>query len=100
MAKGRIAGLRAGAGFGFIEPDGGGGELFFHMSDLRGVDIHDLKPRARVEFTPTPGRGRGPRAADVSVVGDDAATVVWPSAQGVAMDSNDEGGTYDWEASA
>jgi len=100
MAKGRIAGLRAAAGFGFIEPDDGGEELFFHYTDLRGVDIHDLKPRARVEFTPTPGRGKGPRAADVSVVDGDAATVVWPSAQGAAMASDDEGSTYDWGESA
>ena len=74
MAKGRIAGLRAEAGFGFIDPDDGGEELFFHYTDLRGVDIHDLKPRARVEFTPTPGRGKGPRAADVSVVGPDTGS--------------------------
>ena len=53
-------------GFGFIDT-GRGGDLFFHMSNLQGVQFDDLQEGQRVEYTE--GRGpKGPRAENVRPV--------------------------------
>jgi CspA family cold shock protein len=50
-------------GFGFIDT-GRGADLFFHMSNLQGVQYDDLQEGQRVEYTE--GRGpKGPRAENV-----------------------------------
>jgi cold shock CspA family protein/uncharacterized LabA/DUF88 family protein len=38
------------AGYGFIRPDSGGENLFFHYSDLEDVDLFDLKEGDRVSY--------------------------------------------------
>ena len=37
-------------GFGFLRPDGGGRDVFFHISRLTEGDATDLKPGARVLY--------------------------------------------------
>lgn len=37
-------------GFGFLRPDDGGRDVFFHVSRLREGDANDLKPGARVLY--------------------------------------------------
>ncbi|MCO5188118.1 MAG: cold shock domain-containing protein [Anaerolineae bacterium] len=51
-------------GFGFIKPDGGGSDIFFHKSELRGIS--SVQPGDRVQFTVGEGR-RGPAAKDVQL---------------------------------
>lgn len=53
-------------GFGFIAPDEGGGDIFFHQSALVDVTIEQLRRGERVSYSTEPDtRGRGMRAVDV-----------------------------------
>jgi len=65
MATGTVKRVITDKGFGFIEPDGGGEDLFFHRSALKdGLVFERLEAETRVSFEV--GRGaKGPRAEDV-----------------------------------
>ena len=65
MSSGRIKKVIEDRGYGFIKADDGR-EIFFHMSELQGVDIKDLKGGDPMEFDveKDPG-GRGPKAVHV-----------------------------------
>ena len=62
MAEGTIKKLTD-KGFGFIDI-GGGGDLFFHMSNLEGVRFDDLHEGQSVAFEEGTGP-KGPRAENV-----------------------------------
>lgn len=65
MATGTVKTL-SDRGFGFITPDAGEGDLFFHQSALVGVTIEQLRRGDRLTYTTEPDtRGRGLRAVDV-----------------------------------
>ena len=70
MARGTIKSVVAERGFGFVAQEGGGGDLFFHASSVRGATFEGLRVGRRVEFDaePDPG-GRGARAIDVRPAG-------------------------------
>lgn len=51
-------------GFGFIRPEGGGDDVFFHISTVRGGRA-GVAPKAPVAFTLTYDEQRRPRAAQV-----------------------------------
>ena len=53
-------------GFGFID-DGSGKDMFFHMSNLDGLQFDDLQEGQRVEYTEGQGP-KGPRAENVRVI--------------------------------
>jgi cold shock protein len=62
MPEGKIKKLTD-KGFGFIDT-GDGNDMFFHMSNLEGVQYEDLREGQRVSYNP--GRGpKGPRAENV-----------------------------------
>ena len=62
MAQGTIKRLTD-RGFGFIA-DGGGKELFFHMSAVEGVSFDELREGQAVSYTEGEGP-KGPRAEEV-----------------------------------
>lgn len=62
MADGTIKKLTD-KGFGFIDI-GGGKDLFFHMSNLEGVQFEELHEGQQVSFTEGMGP-KGPRAENV-----------------------------------
>jgi CspA family cold shock protein len=65
MAEGKIKKLTE-KGFGFIDT-GDGNDMFFHMSNVEGVQYEDLREGQRVSYNP--GRGpKGPRAENVRVI--------------------------------
>jgi CspA family cold shock protein len=65
MAEGTIKRLTD-KGFGFIKPDNGP-DLFFHMSNVEGVQFRDLKEGQKVSYNE--GRGpKGPRAENVKPI--------------------------------
>ena len=65
MAEGTIKKLTD-KGFGFIDT-GNGKDMFFHMSNLDGVQYDDLEEGQRVSYEPGQGP-KGPRAENVRVL--------------------------------
>lgn len=51
-------------GFGFITPDDGGKDLFFHQTGLVGVNFDELKPGDKVSYDSEESE-KGPRATNV-----------------------------------
>lgn len=51
-------------GFGFITPDDGGKDLFFHQTGLSGVNFDELKAGDKVSFDSEDSE-KGPRATNV-----------------------------------
>ncbi|XKT74885.1 MAG: cold-shock protein [Patescibacteria group bacterium UBA2103] len=64
MNKGTIARVTD-KGFGFIKPDEGDKDLFFHANELNGVEFNDLKEGEEVTFEIGDGP-KGPNAVNVS----------------------------------
>ena len=63
MAEGTIKRIHSDRGFGFIAPDGGNQDLFFHQSAVEGRAFDQLREGQRVEFEAgtdprNPGRSR------------------------------------------
>jgi CspA family cold shock protein len=68
MAEGTIKTITE-RGFGFIQPDQGREDIFFHQSALVGVTLDQLRKGQRVTYTEEEDtRGKGPRATDVRLV--------------------------------
>ena len=67
MAQGTVKWFNAEKGFGFIEQDGGGPDVFVHYSAIGGNGYRSLDENARVEFEVTQGQ-KGPQAEDVRVL--------------------------------
>ena len=64
MPKGTIKRLIADRGFGFLRT-AEGKDLFFHRSELQGVDYNSLRERQEVEFEMGKGRDGRPQAVKV-----------------------------------
>ena len=54
-------------GFGFIEQDGGGADVFAHYSAIDAQGFRDLQEGQRVEFDITQG-AKGPQAANIRTI--------------------------------
>jgi cold shock CspA family protein len=56
-------------GFGFITPDGGGADVFVHISAIQRSGFEALEPDQRLAFQTLPDRfGKGPKAINLSLV--------------------------------
>jgi cold shock protein len=56
-------------GFGFITPDGGGADVFVHISAVQASGLSSLADSQKVSFDTEPDkRGKGPKAVNLSVV--------------------------------
>ncbi len=64
MATGKVARFFDQKGFGFIQPEDGGKDLFVHINE---VDGGQLQEGDSVEFDATEGQ-KGPQASNVKVV--------------------------------
>ena len=64
MSSGTIARLTD-RGYGFIKPEGGDKDVFFHAKDLQGLRYDDLREGDRVTFEITEGP-KGPSAVNVA----------------------------------
>lgn len=64
MATGTVKWFNADKGFGFIQPDDGGDDLFVHHSEIRMQGYATLDEGQKVEFEVGQGR-KGPCATNV-----------------------------------
>jgi CspA family cold shock protein len=67
MTQGTVKWFNSEKGFGFIEQDGGGADVFVHFSAIVGDGFKSLDEGARVEFEVGQGQ-KGPQAEQVRVV--------------------------------
>jgi CspA family cold shock protein len=69
MATGTVKFFNTTKGFGFITPDGGGKDVFVHISAVERSGLSSLSENQRVSFDTEPDpRGKGPKAVNLSLV--------------------------------
>ncbi|MDI1462662.1 cold-shock protein [Catellatospora sp. KI3] len=64
MPTGTVKWFNGEKGFGFIEQDGGGPDVFVHYSAITGSGYRELQEGQKVDFEVTQGQ-KGPQAANV-----------------------------------
>ena len=64
MAFGTVKWFNSEKGYGFVTPDGGGKDLFVHVSNIVGEGYRSLQDNQKVEFEEREGK-KGPEAANV-----------------------------------
>lgn len=64
MASGTVKWFNDAKGFGFIETDGGGGDVFVHHNDIQADGYRTLAEGEPVTFEVVDGE-KGPRATNV-----------------------------------
>ena len=67
MVTGSVKWFNSEKGFGFIEVDGGGSDVFVHYSAIDSGGYRDLADGQKVEFDVTQGP-KGPQAEKVRVI--------------------------------
>jgi cold shock protein len=67
MATGTVKWFNDTKGYGFIEPEEGGKDLFVHHSNIGGEGFKTLVEGARVQFESRQG-AKGPEAYDVTPI--------------------------------
>jgi CspA family cold shock protein len=75
MPVGRVKWFNDAKGFGFIEPEGGGGDVFAHFSSIQMDGFRTLKQGARVSYELVHGP-KGEQAQNIQPVAQDATARV------------------------
>ena len=65
MSNGKVKWFNEAKGFGFIEPDGGGRDVFVHFSAIQGEGFKTLSEGQMVSFDEVQGE-KGPQASNVN----------------------------------
>jgi CspA family cold shock protein len=70
MNSGKVKFFNAEKGFGFIVPDGGGNDVFVHISAVQRSGLGQLMEGQAVTFDSEPDKkGKGPKAVNLRIVG-------------------------------
>lgn len=79
MKTGTVKWFNDAKGFGFIEPDGGGADVFAHFSAVQMDGFRTLKQGGRVTFDLVQGP-KGDLAQNIKAVGTEAGATASPTA--------------------
>jgi CspA family cold shock protein len=71
MANGKVKWFNAGKGFGFIQPDQGGPDVFVHISALEQAGLSGLKDGQGVSYELASNKGKT-AAVNIKLIGDAA----------------------------
>ena len=63
MATGTVKWFNAAKGFGFIQPDGGGQDVFVHISAVERAGMSDLREGQKISFELEDDRKSGKKSA-------------------------------------
>jgi CspA family cold shock protein len=58
MPTGTVKWFNATKGYGFIQPDNGGKDVFVHISAVERAGLNDLREGAKVTFDIVPNKGK------------------------------------------
>ena len=64
MATGTVKWFNGQKGFGFIQPDNGGTDVFVHISAVERAGLHDLREGQKVSYEITQDQRSGKSSAD------------------------------------
>jgi CspA family cold shock protein len=64
MATGTVKWFNATKGFGFIQPDGGGTDVFVHISAVERAGMRDLKEGQKISYEVVADKRTGKSSAD------------------------------------
>jgi cold shock protein len=67
VAQGTVKWFNAEKGYGFIQRDDGGSDVFVHYSEIAGTGYRSLEENQKVEFEVGQGT-KGPQAQNVRVI--------------------------------
>ena len=68
MATGTVKWFNATKGFGFIQPDAGGKDVFLHISALERAGLREIADGAKVSFELDSGRDGRTSASRLSLI--------------------------------
>lgn len=69
MKTGTIKWFNPDKGYGFIQPEGGGGDAFVHISAVERAGLDTLREGQRVEYELVPGRDGKQSAENLKLLG-------------------------------
>ena len=58
MPSGTVKWFNATKGYGFIQPDNGGKDVFVHISAVEKAGLRDLREGAKITFDIVPNKGK------------------------------------------
>ena len=62
-------------GFGFVSPEGGGADVFVHISAVQRAGLEALEPNQKITFQMLPDKfGKGPKAINIGLIAEDGGT--------------------------
>jgi cold shock protein len=64
MATGTVKWFNAAKGFGFIQPDGGGADVFVHISAVERAGLQNLNEGQKIAYEVVADRRTGKSSAD------------------------------------
>ena len=70
MAKGTVKWFNKDKGYGFIQPEGGGADIFVHVSQLHEAGIQALSENQEIEYELIEGIDNRQMAGSLKVAGD------------------------------